>query len=219
MTKHHYAALKARLTSQIPGIAHVDWYMGQDDPGDGETWVWKTPAAYIEFAPVDWVTLGGNVQRGLLVVTVRLVTDGMGDGDKALESPALEHFDFLSEVFRALQGFRANLSTLPQFAPLAGTGDDRILLETVTRINSRTTHESSNLLRSEQTFSCICYDYAAVPAVMSVLATINISQQFELLGPHLTPKASPPTPPDFVTLTDSDGDGLTDESGAVISEE
>jgi hypothetical protein len=212
--KHIYKALKQRL-STVTTLAQVDWYMGQDE-NEGEGLVWKTPACYIEFEPIVWTMMGGNVQRGQLVFSLVLVTDGMPDGDRLFESGALDHFAILDSVYRKMQGFRALYSYLSEFSSLAGTANDSMLLESCLRLTTTPIHEQSNLFRSVTKYASTVYDYGAVKTWQQVTAALDVTTELDSIQ-LLQPIATPP-PTETVTILDGDGFWLVDAGGAKITE-
>jgi hypothetical protein len=151
--------------------------MEQYDSAESE--VWATPAVYIEFRPIEWATLGGGIQRAVLTFDVHLVTDSMLDGDKrVVDTLAVNHFAAHDGVFRALQGFRCNLSYLPAFSALTGAAD-WVLIESVVRTASHVLHRQGNLLVSVQTFAATVKDYAAVPNFITVVAIPVVTAEIE----------------------------------------
>ena len=175
MIRDHYRALKQRILSEVPGLAFVDWFMAQYEPNEkGETWVWKTPAVYVEMLPLTWETLGSRVQRARLAFDVHLVNDSLFENDsKIVDTAAVDHFDICSDLFKCLHAFRCNLSFLPDYAGLSGTNNDAVLLESIVRTGMATRHDLSILLVTVQSFECMVYDYTATPTWATVTAALN----------------------------------------------
>lgn len=212
--KHIYQAIKQRLAT-VTALAHVDWYMGQDE-NEGDGMVWRTPACYIEFEPIAWTMMGGNVQRGSLDFSLVLVTDGMPDGDTMFESPALDHFAVLDSVYRKMQGFRALYSYLSEFSGLAGTSNDAMLLESCLRLTTTPIHEQSNLLRSVTKYATTVYDYSAVRSWQQVTAALAVETELE--SAQLIPPLTTPPPSETITILDGGGFWLVDTVGDKIVE-
>lgn len=180
MTGLVYSALKAHLTTAMP-TAYVDWYFGQyiesEMEGGGEL-LYTTPAIFVEFAPIEWVTLPGSIQRTVLRFSVHLVNESMYATDKRfVGDPALDHLGQESQVFRALMNRRFMLSDVPSFAALAGTENDRVLVESIVRKSSESDHVMHRQLVSIQSFEATVYDYSAQPTWATVLAALQLEIQ------------------------------------------
>jgi hypothetical protein len=174
MTKEIYQALKQRLLRinldgnhhNPPIFKYVDWYYGQyheqdQDEGAGAT-LWDTPAAFIEFAPIAWQTLGDGLQKAQLHFTVHVVNESMYDTDQRVLDDGQDHFGLEAQVYAALHRHRVLLSHLPAFAALSGTADDRVLCESITRVSTVIDHTLRRQLVSVQEFQTTIYDYSAM---------------------------------------------------------
>lgn len=173
-----YSALKKRLTAEV-SPEYVDWFYGQyldEETEDGGEMLWATPAVFVEFLPLKWETLGNAVQAANLQFNIHLVNNSLDSDEKRVtDTASLDHLGMESDVFRALQGFRALLSYVPGFEALAGEPGDRVILETISRLSSEPDHSMGRQLVSVQTFACRIYDYAATKTWATVVASLNQS--------------------------------------------
>lgn len=74
MRKELFNAIKAKLTSDVPEVRHIDlWNHNVEfiEQEDG----WERPAVFVEFGPIAWAQFQGKGQRGKGVVNIHLVTD------------------------------------------------------------------------------------------------------------------------------------------------
>jgi hypothetical protein len=170
-----YQALKKRL-SEVTTPDYVDWYMGQyleADAEDGGQLLWGTPAQFIEFLPVQWQTLGNNVQAANTKFNIHLVNDCYHDDDKRITDAALGHLVQEAAVYAALQNWRCLMSYVPGLEALADTPNDRVLIESITRESTDPDHNMGRQIVSVQGFACRIYDYGAVKNWVEVLATLQ----------------------------------------------
>lgn len=176
-----YSALKKRLVEKTQP-AYVDWYMGQylePEMEEGGQMLWAPGSQFLEFEPIQWTMLGGavNLQTADLRFSVHLVDESYHDDDKRITDTALNHLTKASAIFRALMNWRCNLSYVPGFEALADTTEDRVLLESIVRLNSEPDHNLRRQLVSVQGFTTRIYDYSAAPAWEQVLATLALDVQ------------------------------------------
>lgn len=172
-----YPALKKRLNNYVMP-KYTDWYMGQyleDEAEEGGNLLWDTPAVFVETAPVQWQTMGGNIQSANLQFAVHLVTDALFDDDKRITDPVLQHFLLDSKVYKGLQNWRCMLSYVPGLEALAGTDGDRVLIESVVRTDSEPDHTLRRQMVAINRFSCRIYDYTAAKEWETVMAQLELS--------------------------------------------
>lgn len=172
-----YSALKARLTERT-APKYIDWYTGQyseDEMADGGELLWDTPAQFIEFLPVDWKTLGANnVQCAVLGFAVHLCNHTFDTDDRRITDVTLGHFAKESAIFVALMNWRAMMSDVPGLEALAGTPNDRVLIESIVRTGTEPDHNIRRQMVSVQTFQTKIYDYSAEPQWQTVVASLQI---------------------------------------------
>lgn len=171
-----YQALKKRINEKV-SPKYTDWYMGQylePDEEDGGALLWDTPAVFVEFPPIAWQTLGGSVQAADMSMNIHLVNDSYFDTDQRVTDPILNHFGLEGNVFKAMMNWRCMLSYVPGFEALAGTDNDRVLIESVVRLNTDVDHGARRQFVSVQTFSSRIYDYSATKQWVNVLAALEL---------------------------------------------
>lgn len=174
MIKEHYSAIKRRLTTQVPALKIVDWFMQQYTEKEGEPWLWQTPAAFIEFQELEWETLRGGLQRAEMNFAIHLVTESFGDSDaKLYDAYAVDHFALAATIHQKMMNFRALLSYLPEYAALANTVNDAVLIESLVRDSTIPIHQMSNLMVSVHVYKGMVYDYGGVANWATVMATLN----------------------------------------------
>ncbi len=96
MRKELFNAIKAKLTTDVPEVRHIDlWNHNVEfvELEDG----WERPAVFVEFGDIEWSQFQGGGQRGKGVVNIHLVTDWAEGGHDAA-------FDLGRKVHFALDG-------------------------------------------------------------------------------------------------------------------
>ena len=96
MRKELYNAVKAKLTSCVPELRHMDlWNHNVEfiEQEDG----WARPAVFVEFGRIEWSPYQGGSYRGRGSVMIHLVTD-WAEGGYATA------FDLSRKVHAALEG-------------------------------------------------------------------------------------------------------------------
>jgi len=106
---------------------------------------------------------------------VHLVNESVHSTDERILDPALNHLGQEASAFKALQNYRGLLSALPAYAALAGTDNDRVILESIVRTSTEPDHNMRRQLVSVQQFRTIIYDYSAVPNWIETLASLTIT--------------------------------------------
>lgn len=96
MRKELFNAIKAKLTSDVPEVRHIDLWNQNVEFLDEEE-VWARPAVFVEFGTIAWTPFQGKRQRGKGVVNIHLVTDWAEGGHDAA-------FDLSRKVCCALDG-------------------------------------------------------------------------------------------------------------------
>lgn len=111
MRKELFNAVKAKLASDVPEVAHVDmWNQNVEfiEQEDG----WERPAVFVEFGPITWDPVKLSGHRGKGTVNVHLVTD-WADGEYDL---AFDLCEKIREAIEGLYGERFGCLTLCQTA-------------------------------------------------------------------------------------------------------
>lgn len=143
-----YNALKAHLAQSVQDLKVVEYYLGQGQDGTGPT-LRATPAAFIEFAPIDWVQYGAShIQKARLEFTVILITASVYDDDKRLVDPANNHLDLVKQIYQVLQG---------QYF----VSGPKTIAETITRTRTTVQHSFEGFVVTNQTFQTNVFDYTA----------------------------------------------------------
>lgn len=161
----------------INGFEDVDWFLGQYEIDDDKL-VYTVPIAYVEFSPLQWETLPREVQESTLQFSVHTVTDNIYADDKRILSPVSNNLNLAEEVFKKLMNTRGLLSELAGFQNLAGTENDFILFNSITRIGQTFDHRLSPYLVTIQTFETRILDYSAAPAFQQIMATLDLSVHY-----------------------------------------
>lgn len=100
--KAFYTTLKAYISTNMPGILHVDLWNDQLNNLDDEN-PFERPAIFIELGEINWTDVNKNGKRGALPVTFHLVSDcydTRADDPNAMDALdlldlAADHFDNL----------------------------------------------------------------------------------------------------------------------------
>lgn len=174
-----YLALKKKIQTEAQP-KYVDWYLGQyleEQEDQGGALLWDTPAVFLEFQPVTWKTLLNNVQCADVLFAAHVVTDNYHDGDQRITDANTSPFGLESSVYTGLMNWRCNLSYLPGFEALEGTTNDRVLMESIVRLESSTDHAMRRQMVSLQVFGSKIYDYSAQKQWVEVLAALDLSVQ------------------------------------------
>lgn len=82
MRKELYDAIKAKISSDVPEVKHVDLWNHNVEFIEQEEG-WERPAVFVEFCPIVWSPLKSNAYRGKGTVNVHLVTDWTEGGQEA----------------------------------------------------------------------------------------------------------------------------------------
>jgi hypothetical protein len=106
-----YLDVKNRLKSITgadgePMFRHFDLWNRQVEFIEQETGI-AFPAIFVEFAPIQWRTLGNRVQDATLTVRLHIVTEWFAEtaDHSPVEERALAYLDIADRVAAAMQGF------------------------------------------------------------------------------------------------------------------
>lgn len=176
MTKNIYFLLKNRLSS-ISELEEIDWFTGQYLQ-NGEQAMTVSTGCYLEFMPGQWQTLGDGQQQMALEFDVHLVQDCVLPGDERILDP-MDHLGIAESIYKVLHRWGAMLSDLPAFAALAGTDEDVVVINSITRVSSTPDHNLSNLMVTVQRFACLVRDVSASPEYQDVSAILNLNTEID----------------------------------------
>lgn len=168
--------LKQQLQS-IEELSLIDYDLGQYSQA-GEDHVRATPVCYIGFSPIEWETLPKRLQVADLEFTVTLVSlSAYGDDRDITDTEYINHLAIEDKIYKALHGQHFLLSSLNGNANLAGTDEDRVILNSIVRTNSNPHSQLNNLVSTSQTFISRSFDYSAVAQMTEVMAQIDCNIQ------------------------------------------
>ncbi|MBX3101085.1 MAG: hypothetical protein KF690_01095 [Bacteroidetes bacterium] len=127
--------LLTELTTRLQelGCVYIDRYNGQPGQPQAEQ-VFDTPAAFVEWLPVQWESAGGLHLRSTARLRVHLVQQRLDDSH--LAGPRLATFDRVTSLAQGLHGWRSP------------AGTELVLLQT--RFASAYDHQITDVLE----FSC-----------------------------------------------------------------
>lgn len=114
MRKQLYLAVIKRLKTitdafSEPMIQHFDLWNHNVEFIEQET-AFNLPAVFIEFAPISWKTLSLQVQEADIIIKLHVVTrwENISADGSASQEQALELFDLLNDIKKALTGLQGN---------------------------------------------------------------------------------------------------------------
>jgi hypothetical protein len=109
LEQFYYDIMKAVMA--VPSVKYFDKYNGQY-LNEGEELNYNTPAVFMEFAPIEWQTLGQKRQSANIEFLLHLQTDQIAETnslekeqDRAL---ALEHLRIEEAIAKKLQGMNGS---------------------------------------------------------------------------------------------------------------
>lgn len=155
MYLYPYKIIKKRLR-EIPEIKDLDWFLQQYDDNQRGRVMYNAPGVYIQFEPLITQQLDKFTQMADAVITIHLVTDSVHDNEKRI---ATSHATILDAIYGKLHGFSAKVSYLDDFATLAGTADDKRMLNSMRRSGITPPHSFSSKVVSLQQFHVVIYDH------------------------------------------------------------
>lgn len=99
-----------------PAVKHYDLWNEQVEFIEQEA-PFATPAVFVEFRPVQWTTLGGQVQQADLTVRLHIVTPWQGSAAEGslYQEQSLRRFDLLDRIDDHLWDFAASDGTCSVF--------------------------------------------------------------------------------------------------------
>lgn len=178
MLKEIYTLIKNEL-SAITEIKRVDWDLGQYAQ-EGADYIPITPEIFIAFLDIQWQTLPGNIQKGVLTFDVTQVSETVYADDRdMLDIDNINHLNIEAKSYKALMNKRYLLSDIPEHQALADTDDDRIMIESIVRVGSIPHNTINNLILTTQQFQCTVFDYYANPASRQVLVQLGYDVQIQ----------------------------------------
>lgn len=122
-----FKAIKARLTSEVTDLKYFDWFNNQFEKIEEDV-PFNLPAAFIEFAPIDWQQLGRLHQAAEVNFLIHVADMQLGESssiDPDLVANAnLAHLELCDKIYAALQNFNGNMvnPALP-FSSICRTGN------------------------------------------------------------------------------------------------
>lgn len=174
MLREIYLTLEKHLSDSITSLKLVDWDL-QQYAQDSEDAVRTTPAAYIAFQDIDFMTLNRYVQRGVLQFDVTLVSQtAYGDKNDMTDVTYINHLAIEQSIYTALQGRRYYLSNVPGIT-LLDDDDNPVIIETIERTQRTHHNELSSLVITSQRFRATVFDYSAHPDYVRVTAGLQLS--------------------------------------------
>lgn len=176
MLREIFITLENHLSTTIAALKLVDWDL-QQYAQQGEDAVRTTPAAYISFQDITWMTLNRYVQRGVMEFDVTLVSQSAyGDKKDMTDTTYINHIAIERDIYKALQGRRYMLSDVPGVTLEEGD-EDPVIVETIER-TQRTHHsELDGLVVTTQRFRANVFDFSAHPEYERVTADLDLEVQ------------------------------------------
>jgi uncharacterized lipoprotein YehR (DUF1307 family) len=171
MYLYPYQIIKKRL-SEIQEIKDLNWYLQQYDDNQRGRVLYNAPGVYIQFEPIITQQLDKYTQMAESVITIHLVTDSVQDNDKRI---ATKHAEVLDQIYTKLHGFSARVSYLDEFAALAGTADDKRMLNSMRRTGITPPHNFSSKVVSLQNFTTVIYDHSKNKVFDSIVAGFQVT--------------------------------------------
>ena len=166
MLSQLYLAYEAQLQSIInpatgePLFRHFDLWNQNVEFIEQET-PFEMPAVFFEFVPIQWKTMGQQIQDADLTVRLHIVTEWYGQTAKytpsQIRQQMLAYLNIPAMVVKALQGF--------------STPFTNGLMRTQSIIN----HNHERYVDSIEEYTCRVQDISAAPMYSTVLATPKIT--------------------------------------------
>lgn len=180
MLREMYMALKAHLETNIPALQYIDWHLNQfiQDGGDH---ILVAPGLYIRFNPTSWTTKPDKLQMATLEVEFHHISEtAYGDERDMLDTSYINHLGTEEMIHKMLMNKRFLLSDVPGFGNLKDTTLDKVLMESMVRVQSQHHSEISNIIQTSQTYQCTVFDYSATPAWKKVMAQLDCEMTLEV---------------------------------------
>jgi hypothetical protein len=154
--KNQLKTVKNEAGEQL--FKHFDLWNRQVEFIEQET-PFECPAIFVEFAPMNWRTLGNRVQECELTINLHIVTEWYaGTADYSpTEEQALRFLDIIDSVAAVLQGFATEY------------------MNCFMRTQSITNHDHERYVDNVETYKCNLRDASAVQqfATVQVVPVIN----------------------------------------------
>ncbi len=177
-----YAWLESQIKLKLPELSYVDYFTGETDDDGNTARVHATPCVLIEFAPQQWTQGRQGVQETQLTFTTSIVTTELRQGKDRIQSQAGAHLQLAHRVYQALQSATVKLSEVPGLEALSGTAEDAVLLNTIERIESDTSHELSRYMVTRIVWRSLVRDYSMMPATRAALADLSLTARLGSLA-------------------------------------
>lgn len=169
-----YKIIKQALAAYLPDAKLIDLDLAQYDQRRDDA-VRTTPAIYIKLSDPVWKQLPGGVQKSVMTIMLTVVSHtAYGDERDITDKDNIDHLRFHDGVYKCLLNKRFLLSYLPEYVSVAGTTNDRQMIETITRISSKHPVAMNNLIITSQVFEAVVYDYSAQVQLIAVLAQLEL---------------------------------------------
>ncbi|NCB68478.1 MAG: hypothetical protein EOM47_06480 [Bacteroidia bacterium] len=108
-----YKAISARLKTEVPELAWIDYDKGQMNVKPGERPALKFPAALLRIEVPTASDITDTTQDASARITVRLIFEALKSEtataySEAKQDKSLEPYDVIADVYAALQGYETN---------------------------------------------------------------------------------------------------------------
>jgi hypothetical protein len=171
MYLYPYQIIKKRL-SEIQEIKDLNWYLQQYEDNQRGRVLYNAPGVYIQFEPIITQQLDKFTQMAESVITIHLVTDSVQDNEKRI---ATTHTAVMDKIYGKMHGFSAKASYLEEFAALAGTPNDKRMLNSMRRSGITPPHSFSSKVVTLQQFHSVIYDHSKNKVFNSMAPGIEVN--------------------------------------------
>jgi hypothetical protein len=179
MNREIFMTLEDHLNDAVAALKLVEYDLEQYLQ-EGEDAVRITPAAYLRFVDVQWMTLNRYVQRGVMEFDVTLVSQSAyGDKNDIMDVQYINHLAIQRDIYKALQGRRFYLSDVPNI-DLDENDDNPVLVETIMRTGTTPHNTQDALVITSQRFRATVFDYSAHPDYERVTAGLDLTAEINL---------------------------------------
>lgn len=164
-------------------VKEVDLFAEQYEFSNEELQMEATPAVYVEFQSASSITYGDGLQvfrQRINLHVVSITGENLSivyrrSGGQYF-GQSYGHDQLVDKVHAAMQGWASKVSDLPALASFADTDADFQVLNSLDRQQVETSWDGQ-LCVTVLSYECQLVDVAAVPALSSVLATLDIQYQ------------------------------------------
>lgn len=179
ITDYLYLWLKEKLKT-IDEIKTIepDWNQDESEGSSKENQLISTPTILINLTgDVATADLADHAQECEMDVEIRLITKNVREKDNRIRQVDKEnHLDIARLVFKKLQRIHSGkISEVPEFAALAETENDFILVDSISRIGTGFSNDFDKYVRSSQTFRIAFRDLSANETWEKTVATLEIT--------------------------------------------